>query len=414
MPYAQPLVGDFGSVTTGRASISPGCDLPSITAVVNDFPAPSQTFIRRKLDGLKAAGLPVTVAATNFHPDAEEPGFSLLRTAPWLHPTDLRSSRGRAEWRTVLRAAAKGGPAGRAELRQRVLAAPLAAADTDIIHFEFSGIAVTYLDSLDDLRRRARLAVSCRGAAEQIQPLRDPSRADALRKVFSMMDLIHCVSDDMRRTVERYGAPPERIVVNRPAVPVQRFIDLRSHEGPSVELRVLSVARLHWKKGLDDGLRALAALRSSGIDATYRIAGEGPEREKLMFLTDQLGLADAVQLLGTCTEAQVRDELREAHVLLLPSLSEGISNSVLEAMAAGRAVVTTDCGGMTEVVTDGVDGFVVPVGDTSTMADRLATLARDPQLRQSIAQQAAATADREFDISRQVAVFVDAYRRIAS
>ena len=110
------------------------------------------------------------------------------------------------------------------------------------------------------------------------------------------------------------------------------------------------MGRLHWKKGFDDGLRTAARLRARGIDVDYRIAGEGSEREKLEFLVHELGLGGSVTLLGVQTQEQVRDQLGRADALLLPSLSEGISNAVLEAMAAGLPVVTTDCGGMTEVV----------------------------------------------------------------
>lgn len=388
-------------------------DLPSVAAVVNEFPTPSETFIRRKLDGLRSAGMRVTVAATNFHDGAAESGFTLACTAPWQHPSDLRTARGRREWQAMLTTARRSRPTY-STLRRHLLAAPLAAIDTDIVHFEFSGIAVRYLDSLDELRRSASLAVSCRGSAERIQPLRDPSRAEALRSVFSKMDLIHCVSDDMRRTIEQFGAPPERIVVNRPAVSVADFVGLRGDRPPSEGLRVLSVARLRWEKGLDDGVRAIAAVHRAGINVSYRIAGEGPEREKLTFMIDQLGLTHAVKLLGVCTEAQVRHELADADVLLLPSLSEGISNAALEAMAAGRVVVTTDCGGMTEVVSDGLDGFVVAVGDTTAMADTLTRLSGDPQLRNEVASRAGATADQHLDISRQVRVFVDAYRRLSA
>lgn len=388
--------------------------LPSMTAVVSRFPAPSQTFIRRKLEGLRRAGLHVEVASTNFHEGSEESGFPLISTAPWQHPGDLRNSRGRREWRAMAVAMASGGVPSPRNVRQRLVRAPLASLHTDVVHFEFSGIAVTYLDALDELGSRARLAVSCRGAAEQIEPLRDPRRAVALAQVFSKVDLIHCVSDDMRRTVEAMGAPPDRILVNRPAVPVATFAPLRRAERPDGPFRVLSIGRLHWKKGFDDGLRAVAALRTAGIDARYRIAGDGDQREKLTFLIDQLGLGQAAELLGTCTEAHVRDELAAADVLLLPSLSEGISNAVLEAMAAGRPVVTTDCGGMTEVVQDGVNGLVVGVGRVDEMTEHLARLAGDAELAGRLGTAAAATADTELDVSRQVRCFVDAYRDVVT
>jgi len=389
---------------------------PSVTAVVSTFPTPSQTFILRKLQGLRDAGVAVTVAATDIGPDAGALGFPTMPLAPWRTPARslVRSTR---PTRAALTAGLSGLAGRDRRWRARIVQAPLTAADTDIIHFEFSGIAITYLDAIDalrrDHRRHHRIVVSCRGAAEQIEPFRDPDRAAGLAEVFARADLIHCVSDDMRATVESFGAPAAKILVNRPAVPVADFAPLRrSGTGTDGPLRVLCIGRLHWKKGLDDALRAMAALRARGRDAELRIVGEGPEREKLTFVRHTLGLADRVTLLGSRSQAEVREQLAWADVLLLPSLSEGISNAVLEAMAAGRAVVTTDCGGMLEVVTDGRDGLVVGVADVEAMADRLALLADDPDLRARLGTAAAARAEVDLDLSRQVRLFLDAYRTL--
>ena len=385
---------------------------PSLTAVVNQFPAPSQTFVLRKLQGLRDAGFEVQVAGAPLGRGAADLGFPLIALAPWRRGGSPLS----APTRRLSGAAPRlvRGDRGR-PLRERIITAPLSALGTDIVHFEFSGIAVTYVDVLEDLRRRSRIAVSCRGSAEQIEPRTDPTRAERLRRVFEVCDLIHCVSDDMRRTVEALGAPPERILVNRPAIPTDVFRPLRSREvaaaGP---LRVLSVGRLHWAKGLDDGMRAVAQLHRAGQLAEYRIAGEGPERPKLTFLADQLGLRDRVSLLGATTIDEVVRLLEWADVLLLPSLSEGISNAVLEAMAAGLPVVTTAAGGMPEAVRDGEDGFVVPIGDVAAMGDRLERLAGDPDLRARLGRSGASHVDRDFALERQIGLFVDAYRRIAS
>jgi colanic acid/amylovoran biosynthesis glycosyltransferase len=216
----------------------------------------------------------------------------------------------------------------------------------------------------------------------------------------------------MRRTVEGFGAPPERILVNRPAVPVADFAPLRrSTPRESGPLRVLSVGRLHWKKGLDDGLRAVAGARDRGVDIEYRIVGEGDERDKLTFLIDELGLNGRAELLGARDQTAVREELERTDVLLLPSLSEGISNAVLEAMAAGRTVVTTRCGGMEEVVEHDVDGILVDVGDHDTMAEHLAALAGEPGRRQQLAEGAAVRADLDLDLSRQIRLFREVYER---
>ena len=387
---------------------------PSITAVVSLFPAPSQTFIQRKLLGLRDAGVPVAVASTTFGPGAADLGFPMTSLMPWRAPRVALEPASRAAWRATATALWRQRRIG-SDLRERVSLSPLLAVESDVVHFEFSGIAVSYLDVLPVLRERSRLAVSCRGAAEQIEPLKDPSRADALAEVFSQVDLIHCVSDDMRRTVEQLGAPPDRILVNRPAVPVTDFVPLRNRPAPgSGPLRLLSIGRLHWKKGFDDGIRAVADARARGVDVEYRIAGEGPEREKLSFLIHELGLDGVVRLEGARTQQQIRELLGATDVLLLPSLSEGISNAVLEAMAAGLPVVVTDCGGMTEVVEDGVDGLVVPVGDLGLLAEHLAALAVDPELRARLGAAAAAKADEQLDLSHQVARFVEAYRALGA
>lgn len=301
----------------------------------------------------------------------------------------------------------------RGRVRHAIATAPILAVETDIVHFEFSGIAVTYLDHLEELANRSRIAVSCRGAAEQITPLYDPTRRRQLAEVFDTASLIHCVSDDMRQTVEGYGASPARILVNRPAVPVADFAALRrptrSDGGP---IRALSIGRLHWKKGFDDAIRAISELHDRGVDIDYRVAGEGPEREKLQFMIHELGLGGVVDLVGSCEQSRIKELLGWADVLLLPSLSEGIANVALEAMAAGVPVVSTRCGGMAEVIEDGSTGMLVDVGDTVAMAECIETIAKDPDLAADLSLRAAAYADDNLDVSSQIQRFVGAYQRI--
>lgn len=388
--------------------------LPSVTAVVTQFPAPSQTFIHRKLDGLRAAGMDVRVAAARFAEPSSTTGYPYLCLMPWTTPGTAASTASRSAWQAMVRTA-PGLLQRRSHLRVQLSTAPILAIDSDVVHFEFSGIAASYLDRLATLADRSFVAVSCRGAAEQIEPLHNPARRSQLAEVFDAASLIHCVSDDMRRTVENYGAPPDRILVNRPAVPVERFADLRgpvrTDGGP---LRVLSIGRLHWKKGFDDALRAMAQLRRQGVQITYRIAGDGTERSKLEFMIHAMSLGEQVELLGVCGQDQIRSLLSWADVLLLPSISEGISNAVLEAMAAGLPVVSTRCGGMDEVIEDRRTGLLVGISDTDAMVDRLSELAVDLDLRAELSSNAAAHADAELDISHQVNRFLDAYRRLIS
>ena len=390
---------------------------PSLLSVVNWFPTPSETFVTRKLAGLQERGFDVSVAAALFfHPEAARHGFGLVPMTPIRYPRSswtalgtTGSARALAAMAVADRRSGRGRP-----VRRRALLAPLAAVGADIVHFEFSGIAVAYRDLLDALRP-AHIAVSCRGGNELILPYTDPDRAAELADLFARVDLIHCVSDAMRRNVESLGAPPEKVLVNRPAIPVGDFAPLaerrRSHEGP---VRLLSVGRLHWVKGYDDALRALAPVVATGRDVRYRIVGEGAELEKLAFVIDDLGLGDAVELLGAQSQDAIREHLVWADVFVLSSLSEGISNAVLEAMASGLPVISTDAGGMAEAIESGVDGVIVPVGDHRAMRQAIEQLADDADLRRRLGAKATERIATSFGIERQIDGFVAAYDELVT
>ena len=178
-------------------------------------------------------------------------------------------------------------------------------------------------------------------------------------------------------------------------------------------MSVLMTGTLIWFKGHEYALQALALARRE-TPIQLRIIGSGPEMQRARYTARDLGIDHAVQMLGSCSPARVRDELRAADAFLLSSLSEGISNAVLEAMACGLPVVTTDCGGMPEVVRDGVEGRVVPVRDVQAMATALVELAREPERRRAMGAAARQRVLEAFDLARQADAFAKLYRRLGS
>src|SRR5690606_25203248 len=112
--------------------------------------------------------------------------------------------------------------------------------------------------------------------------------------------------------------------------------------------------------------------------------------------------------------AEVVARLQQADVFLLPSLSEGISNAVLEGMACGLPVVTTRVGGMAEAVTDGAEGFLVPARDEMALADALLALWHWPRLRERMGAAGRERVAREFRLSDQADAFVKLFRSVAS
>ena len=136
---------------------------------------------------------------------------------------------------------------------------------------------------------------------------------------------------------------------------------------------------------------------------TFQIIGSGPERQRLLYTISDLGSAEQhVQVrVALRSSDQVLQRLQQADIFLLSSHSEGLSNAALEAMACGVPVVTTDCGGMREAVTDGVEGLVVPVRDADRMADAIMKLADNEGLRQQMGMAGRARVERDFCLNRQ-------------
>ena len=135
-------------------------------------------------------------------------------------------------------------------------------------------------------------------------------------------------------------------------------------------------------------LLALRKLREQGVDACLCMVGDGPDRDALERRAYDLGI-----VRRTCFSSGIRKRWRRttrpSTRSILPSANEGTPVSAIEALAAAKPVVATRVGGVPDVVREGIDGFLVEPGDIEAMADRLARLAGDPELRRGWANQAA-------------------------
>jgi glycosyltransferase involved in cell wall biosynthesis len=140
-----------------------------------------------------------------------------------------------------------------------------------------------------------------------------------------------------------------------------------------------TIGRLEDRKGHDQLLRAAGEMLAgaNGRRPQLVIVGDGPLRESLAGQARTLGVADSVRFEGTV--ADVRPVLAAMDVFVLPSRAEGMSNALMEAMAAGRPVVATAVGGNTEVVTDGETGLLVPPGNPAAIARAVDGLLGDPE-----------------------------------
>jgi glycosyltransferase involved in cell wall biosynthesis len=160
--------------------------------------------------------------------------------------------------------------------------------------------------------------------------------------------------------------------------------------------RILFLGQIEPRKGIYELLEALAALAPRHPHAHLVIGGQG-EVDEVVRRAAELGIADRVQLLGWLAGIEKQDEFGRAAIFCLPSHAEGLPMAMLEAMAAGKAVVVTGVGGIPDAVLDGDNGVLVPPGDVARLVQALAGLLEDDALRQRLGQRARATIAARFD-----------------
>jgi len=168
----------------------------------------------------------------------------------------------------------------------------------------------------------------------------------------------------------------------------------RRHAQAASPVTLLAVGRLQAPKDFGTLIRAAARLEPGS--ARVLIAGEGPDRAALEEEIARLGMAGTVELLGA--RGDVAALLAQADVFVLPTRSEGMPMSVLEAMAAELPVVASAVGGVPEIVGDGVTGALVPPGDSAALAGTLARLTVDGALRARLGRAGRERAEREFGL----------------
>jgi glycosyltransferase involved in cell wall biosynthesis len=209
----------------------------------------------------------------------------------------------------------------------------------------------------------------------------------------------------------RWGIPRERVTVCHDGVRLRELppVSVYLHS----PLRIVSVSRLVEKKGFPVLLQACRVLKAR-MPLRCDIYGDGPLRAELTRLAAQLGLQDVVTFHGSRPHLEVLSELETASVFVLACVEarngdrDGTPNSLLEAMARGIPVVSTQLSGIPEIVRDGVDGLLAPPGDAEALTERITRIAQDRGLAESLRLAGQESVRTRFTIDRTVESFLRA------
>jgi glycosyltransferase involved in cell wall biosynthesis len=246
-----------------------------------------------------------------------------------------------------------------------------------------------------------------------------PKRVLANRLLLARRDRVVGVGRAVRRAlIDNEGIPARRVGVVYNGVDVDGVaaapdpaIARRELGAAPTDFVLLQVARLDYLKDHPTAVRTLARVAAVAPQARLVLVGDGPERAAIESQVQALGMSGHVRLLGT--RSDVGRLLHGADAFLLTSTSEGIPLTVIEAMAAGLPVVSTDVGGVREVVADGETGLLAPAGDDAALTAHVLRLAGDADLRRRMGAAGRTRAKDHFDEPRMCADYGAIYRELA-
>ncbi|HKN03254.1 MAG TPA: glycosyltransferase [Buttiauxella sp.] len=251
-------------------------------------------------------------------------------------------------------------------------------ADVFLVHFGYAGALANKLRELGVLK--GKQATVFHGADISRRHILEEHKLDYVN-LFRQSELMLPISHLWENKLIEMGCPPEKIHVTRMGIEPEKF-NFQPRQAFQTPLRIVSVARLTEKKGLDVAVKASAILKQRGGQFQYTIIGNGDQDEMMRDFIAREGMEDCVSMQGFKPQEEIRRALSEADIFLLPSKTaadgdmEGIPVALMEAMAVGLPVVSTFHSGIPELIENNVSGWLVEEDDPEALAETLLKLSQ--------------------------------------
>ncbi|MUL35203.1 glycosyltransferase [Gloeocapsopsis dulcis] len=408
-----------------------------IAFVVLGFPELSQTFILNQITGLIDRGHSVDIYAlkgsevetSKLHPNVEK--YQLLARTYYYSVPNLPRN---IFWRLLkgfglLTAKLYKSPevwlrslnifqrSNAMSLRPLYKVIPLLGKPNqyDIIHCQFGlcGLQAMSLRKFGLLQ--GKLVVAFRGfdISEFIQQYGD----GVYSELFKVGDFFLTNCDYFRQRLLKLGCAENKVMVHRSGLDCQRFI-FNPVKVEQASIQIVTSGRLVEKKGIEYAIHAVAKLAKIKPNIEYKVIGDGPLRQPLQQLIEELNVTDTVKLLGWKDQEEIIEILKKSHIFIAPSVTaqsgdqDAPVNVLKEAMAIGLPVISTYHGGIPELIQDNVSGFLVTERNADAIAKKISYLLDNPQIWEQIAQAARREVETNYDLHKLNDELVDIYQQL--
>lgn len=229
---------------------------------------------------------------------------------------------------------------------------------------------------------------------------------DCYCELFKISDRLLVLSRDMKKRLIELGADEKKVQIHHLGTSPELFKYKERAYDPNRPIRILTVARLSEKKGLEYSIRAVSRLiHEYSLDIHYSVAGEGEMRNDLERLIVDLKVGDNIFLLGAKDQIGIRELYDQTDIFLLSSVTaengdqEGTPTVLTEAICCGIPVVSTYHAGIPDIIIHGESGFLVPERDVDALVEKLEYLIKHPEIWTHMGRNGRKHFDNEFDVN---------------
>lgn len=378
--------------------------------LVPQFPGQTHIFFWREIAALEALGVQPVLLSTRRPPpgliahDWSEAAMARTTYLADRSPLRLLGALPRLPWRELLREVRRD---GRSVLTDILISAPAALRLKAVCAAE--GIAHVHVHSCARAAMVAALARHLGGPSYSLTlhgPLSDYGRGQRYKWRHAAFATVITRKLIAEMEAEQPDDLPPRVILRPMGVDTDYLKRDAPYEPPrpGEPVRIFACGRLNLVKGHQDLIEAVRQLRDAGHDVRLEIAGQDDDGGNgfvlvLKDLIKQHGLDAHVTLLGAVDAATVKAKLLDAHLFVLASWHEPLGVAYMEAIACGVPTIGTASGGVPELITDGVEGLLVPPKDPGALARAILRIAEDPALARHLSQSGRARIERDYRAS---------------